>query len=233
LQQPSIKAIIWDFGQVAFFFPKSGWLQAWSKVPKVKRALEKRQNRTEIEERLFAAQKLFETGLASHEEHRLALSSALCLENPLTWSEFRLGYLHSESLSLNTPLFAAQAAIAKIGMAQAVISNLCPIWHKVLERAGATRHLDLELYSYSEGLAKPSEELVIRAIDRIGMAAEDVLTVDDCLQNLAAASFCGTRIHRYEDNARLAARLNELNLPPQCLNPLLTKKPEPFVPVWK
>lgn len=227
-----LKAIIWDFGQVAFFFPKQSWLGAWSKLPRVRESLAD-MDPEDVKKRIALRQREFETGLTTVDGHRLALSKTFGLKRPLSWKEFRLGYLMSEKLVLNKPLFSAQASISAVGISQAVISNLCPVWEQVMRRAGATRHLDHELYSHSEGMLKPSAELVTRALDRLAVAAEEAVVIDDLEDNLRAAEECGANTYLYRGNPELGSYLAGLGLPFSCWKPLLTEPPTPFTPEWE
>lgn len=231
MPQPQFKALIWDLGQVAFFFPAQPWLDAWRSVPRVSRALADTET-SAAERDVAASQRRFETGATDLDGHRLALSAALGLSPALTWDEFEHGYLRAEVLTINRPLFAAQAEIARLGVAQAVVSNLCPVWHEVLYRAGAMDHLNVELYSYAEGMVKPNEELIVRAVDRLGVRAEDSAFIDDVAANLASATACGTATHLYESNRALAAWLAGVGFPRSCWEPLTRGGIEKLNPVW-
>jgi FMN phosphatase YigB (HAD superfamily) len=226
----TIDAVIWDSGQVVFFFPSMTWAEVWRLLPRVK-ATAARRDPADLDEAVQACQDLFEVGETTLDEHRLAVSEALGLDVPLTWAEFQRGYLlGGEELGLNQPLIETRRRLATgTGLAQGVLSNLCSAWRQALLEVGALEHLDEEVYSFREGLLKPSEELVVRMVDRLGVDAARTLVVDDRPESIAAAAAIGAQTHLFTGNAALADALAALGIPAPCLEPL---RRDPIVAYW-
>jgi hypothetical protein len=230
--------IIYDLGAVVYFWDGNGYNVAnWTQcVPRVAAA---RLGATIADDAtataaILAVQREFEVGAIDVNGHRLGLSRAVGLDQPLTWVEYRFGYLDFEKFCLNRPLLTVMETLNKVGVQQGIISNLCPVWHHVLTRAGVDRHVDEALFSFQEEVRKPDPEIFVRAIDRLGVRAEDVVFIDDIVANVKAATDepIGMRGLVYTGNRDLYDGLRAHGLPAFALGPLLTEELEPFVPVW-
>jgi HAD superfamily hydrolase (TIGR01509 family) len=77
---------------------------------------------------------------------------------------------------------------------------------------GLLSGFDHLVMSWTEGLRKPSEELMVRALDRSGCAAEEALFVDDIEDNLRPAAKFGVATHHYVSFENLERNLETLGL---------------------
>lgn len=232
-----IRAVIWDLILVAVFYDKrKDWPDHWGTVPRLRRYFETH-SYGDAKMAITEVQQRFETGtIKTADSHRLELSKTFGLRRPLTWAEYRLGFITSVGYALNAQLIETQARLAKAGFRQALLSNLSPVVHDLVSGAGALRHHDVQLVSYVEGLMKPSAELLVRSFDRLCCAAEDAIFVDDSKRNIGIIrkERLGCRGHLFEDNAGLAKALLRGGIPEHCVAPLLEK--ERYVPIvtkWK
>lgn len=71
---------------------------------------------------------------------------------------------------------------------------------------------DLIMISCEEGLAKPDAELYRRLVARLGLAAEEVVFVDDFERNVLGARAVGLQAIQYKHNAQLLAALRALGV---------------------
>ena len=72
-----------------------------------------------------------------------------------------------------------------------VISDTWPNIETQLDHLGITGYFDQLTYSYRLGLSKPDPGMFQDAVNKSGMAAEEIVFVDDLARNLAAAEECG------------------------------------------
>jgi len=102
--------------------------------------------------------------------------------------------------------------LSRKGLALVAVSNICEMRHRWLADAKVFDDYDALILSYKEGLRKPSAELMVRALDRIGCRAEDALFVDDIAENLAPAMKLKINVHHFVDAPGLFAHLHSLGL---------------------
>lgn len=77
------------------------------------------------------------------------------------------------------------------------VSNICEMRYRRLHEMGVLPCFDHEVMSFQEGMAKPSEELMVRALDRAGSKAEETIFVDDLAENLVPAAKLGIVTHHF------------------------------------
>jgi len=83
------------------------------------------------------------------------------------------------------------------GLTITAVSNLESLRAAHLAKMGIFDVFDHRILSFQEGLLKPSEELMIRALDISGAAAEEAVFIDDKAKNLPPAEKLGIRTHCY------------------------------------
>lgn len=99
------------------------------------------------------------------------------------------------------------------GVTIIAVSNIEEIcWRKVVEQH-LNQVFDEHVLSFQEGLLKPSEEIMIRALDLAGCPAEEAVFIDDKPENLVPARRLGIRCHQYRDLLRLERFLERAGLP--------------------
>ena len=69
---------------------------------------------------------------------------------------------------------------------------------------------DMVLLSYSEGITKPSPEIFLLAADRMGLAPEECVMIDDLISNCEGADVAGMKSIQHVDNALTIAKLEKL-----------------------
>jgi len=113
----------------------------------------------------------------------------------------------------NVPVLDLWFRLRRQGITFTAVSNIEEIRYHWLERSGIMSLFDHRLLSYEEGLLKPSEEFLVRALDRSGAKAEETLFVDDIAANLRPAIKLGIVTHHYAGFSGLQACLRSLGLP--------------------
>lgn len=93
------------------------------------------------------------------------------------------------------------------------VSDIEPLRHEELIRIGIMDIFDHTVLSYREAMVKPSKELLIRALDVSGVAAEEAVFIDDLPENLVPATELGIATCRYTDFGSLCGFLNALGVP--------------------
>ena len=95
---------------------------------------------------------------------------------------------------------AAMAALAARDVPQFGLTNMWTgTWSFVQSLSPAFGHLRATVVSADEGLIKPDPAIFHLALERTGMAPEDLLFVDDSPANIAAARTLGFHVHRFDD----------------------------------
>jgi FMN phosphatase YigB (HAD superfamily) len=127
-------------------------------------------------------------------------------------SEDDLGAAFADVFTPNEPVIERWAALRKAGIALTAVSNIEELRRKQLDRMGILSLFDRLVMSYEERLVKPSEELMVRSLDRSGCAAEEALFVDDLAENLPPAAALGIRTHHFTGVDGLDAVLEDAGL---------------------
>lgn len=99
------------------------------------------------------------------------------------------------------------------GITLTAVSNIEQLRHIWLKHLDIMKLFDHEVVSYVEGLLKPSEEFMVRALDLSGAMAEETVFIDDIAANLVPAAKLGIHTHCYRDFDKLVEFLQGLGLP--------------------
>ncbi len=113
----------------------------------------------------------------------------------------------------NQPVIDLWRRLRRSGITLTAVTNVEEIRYRWLCRMGVMDLFDHALTSFEEGLLKPSEEFLIRALDRSGAKAEETVFIDDIDANLAPAAKLGILTHCYRDDAGLMRFLEDQGLP--------------------
>ncbi len=108
-----------------------------------------------------------------------------------------LGRAFADVFTPNEPVLERWALLRRAGVTLTAVSNIEELRRLQLDRMGLLARFDHVLVSYEEGLMKPSDEFMVRALDRSACAAEDAVFVDDLAENLPPAAGLGIAVHRY------------------------------------
>jgi HAD superfamily hydrolase (TIGR01509 family) len=112
----------------------------------------------------------------------------------------------------NQPVVDLWRRLRAGGLTLTAVTNVEELRYRWLCRMGIMDLFDHELLSFEEGLLKPSEEFMVRALDRSGAKAEETIFVDDIDANLAPAAKLGIHTHLYRDLAGLVSFLAAFGL---------------------
>lgn len=93
------------------------------------------------------------------------------------------------------------------------------LWEKTVEAYPFLRLFDDRVLSSEAGVSKPGRQIFDVLVDRIGMAPEELVFVDDREENLATAHALGFRCVLFEDENLLAGDLAEMGLPVLAARP--------------
>ena len=113
----------------------------------------------------------------------------------------------------NQPVVDLWRRLRRRGLTLTAVTNVEEIRLVWLSRMGILDLFDHVLASFEERLLKPSEEFMVRALDRSGAKAEETVFVDDIAANLAPAAKLGILTHEYRDPDGLLAFLHQCGLP--------------------
>lgn len=101
----------------------------------------------------------------------------------------------------------------KNGILVTAVSDIEPLRHEELIRLGIMDIFDHTILSYEQGMVKPSRELLVRALDVSGVAAEEAVFIDDLADNLVPATELGIATCRYTDFRSLCGFLKAMGVP--------------------
>lgn len=87
------------------------------------------------------------------------------------------------------------------------------VWPQTVDAYPFLGLFDHRVLSSEEKVAKPSRQIFDALLDRVGMAPEDLVYIDDREENLATAHALGFRCVLFEDSALLERDLAEMGLP--------------------
>lgn len=154
----------------------------------------------------------YELGIATDMDfHRIITARLGVSKGEMDVNFFNRAYC--QVFTLNRPVIDAWARCRRAGATLVAVSNICPLRHSELEMIGALDVFHHVVASYRERHRKPSQEIMVRALDRAGVRAEDAIFVDDIAEHLAPAEELGIRTHHFTDNARFLDFLREMEAP--------------------
>ncbi|HTK04345.1 MAG TPA: HAD-IA family hydrolase [Candidatus Eisenbacteria bacterium] len=104
---------------------------------------------------------------------------------------------YADVFARNEPVLERWRLLRKASLTITAVSNIDEMRNRKLEELGWLSGFDHLVMSWLEGMRKPSEELMVRALDRSGCAAEEALFIDDLAENLAPAVRVGINVHHF------------------------------------
>ena len=96
------------------------------------------------------------------------------------------------------------------GVRTGLISNAWVGTREKVKEHIHSRTFDVILFSAEEGVAKPDAEIYRRALSRLGVAAEEVIFVDDWPPNLESARAIGIHALRFTGSLAVREEINRL-----------------------
>jgi FMN phosphatase YigB (HAD superfamily) len=155
----------------------------------------------------------FERGAISTAEFRRTLCSRLGLsKRELPSDEAFDAAWTTVGFRPNDEVLERWALLKRDGRTLTAVSNIDPLRERAVRDMGLLALFDHEVMSWSEGLRKPSAELMVRALDRSGCAAENALFVDDVAENLVPAAKLGIRTCHFTSIDALDRALEDCGL---------------------
>jgi putative hydrolase of the HAD superfamily len=132
----------------------------------------------------------------------------------LVWSDERSAELVRQDtqswLRPNREVLEIVAAAGQRGMRLAILSNAPKELAEAVRRLEWMRPFTELLFSCELGLTKPDPECYTAAVAQLGVAAGEVLFVDDRPENVAGAESAGLRAMVFQDERGLRNALNVL-----------------------
>ena len=201
LNQPT--AVLWDIGNVVVRWdPRTLYSKVFSDSAELDRFLAEVCTMTWHAETDRGA--TFEDNIAQlsaqHPHHTDAISAWWS-----RWPEMFSGVIAETE--------AAIEALAAAGVQQYGLTNMSvQAWPGVRAMTPAFDHFAEVVVSGAEALIKPDPRIFQLAIDRSGLAPQQMLFIDDSLPNIEAARALGFFVHRFEDPAALRPVLEQHGL---------------------
>ena len=203
-----IKAVIFDFGGVL--------MRTVNPLP-----------RHELEQRF--GQPLFESSLwddvrlghISDAEFWADVGRRLGLDTEAT-AEFRRAFRAGDRL--DEELVAFIRHLRGEGYRTALLSNAPDNLPQIVEQMGIANAFDVVVISSCEGLMKPDPAIYQLTLERLGVAAEEAVFVDDFRENVAAAQQVGLHATRFRGLTPLRQWLRGLGVP--APDPVLDPLPD-------
>lgn len=114
-------------------------------------------------------------------------------------------------LEPNEPLLAEYRALKERGIRLAILTNNVREWHDAWRtRLKIDELFELVVDSGFEGCRKPEPEIYALTLERLGLAGEACVFIDDLEVNLPAAREAGMRTIHFRDTAQAIAELRAL-----------------------
>ena len=149
-----------------------------------------------------------ETGRLTEAEFLVQLDAALSAELGRTVDLERFGETFFEHLKPNEELFAFMRTLHERGYRMAILTNNVrewePLWRSMLP---IDELFELVVYSGFEGVRKPDPRIYEVTLDRLGVAPEATLFVDDMEINCDAARALGMSAVQFRDNESATAEI--------------------------
>ncbi len=187
----AIRAVVFDIGDVLEVNPRTGWAERW--------ASRLHMSVGQFEQRLYPVWASGPTGRATLEEIELEIAAALDLDDSAltelmgdVWAEY-VG-------TLNHPLadyFARLRPRYKTGI---VSNSFVGAREREQEAHGLGDICDVVVYSHEEGYLKPDPELYRITCDRLQVAPQHAVLLDDVEANVAGARAFGMHAITFRNN---------------------------------
>ncbi len=201
----TIDAVLSDLGNVAVLFDNDRAVRAFVTLT----GRSERDVRDVLLRKGGALLRRFERGDVSATEFRRTVCVRLGLTKRELPPDADFDAAYADVFTPNDEVLARWRLMRAAGKTVVAVSNIDPVREARLARDGLLAGFDHLVMSWSEGLRKPSAELMVRALDRAGAAAERTIFVDDIAENLAPAARLGIVTHRYVDIESLDGFLEE------------------------
>lgn len=150
-------------------------------------------------------------GQLDSDEFRRAASRRLGLDFTISERAFLPAF--ADVFTKNEPVIDLWCRLWRKRYTVTAVSNIEEMRHRQLEKMGFLHTFDQILVSYEELLMKPSEEFLIRALDRSGAKPEEAVFIDDLPENLVPAAKLGITTHCYADFPGLCQFLRDNGVP--------------------
>ena len=137
-----------------------------------------------------------EAGEFTTGDFRTAVRKACSLDPKLSDDDF--DDIYANVFTPMTEVMTLWGRLRNKGITLSAVSNIDELRWEPLVMMGIPERFDHLILSYEEELLKPSEELMIRALDRSGAKAEESVFIDDKPENLVPAAKLRIRVHQYE-----------------------------------
>jgi FMN phosphatase YigB (HAD superfamily) len=153
----------------------------------------------------------FMAGEFDRHDFRLLVCDALGIPDGIPQDRFEQAF--GDVFTLNADVANGWKLMRReLGVTVTAVSNMDPIRWQRLERMGVPQIFDHLVLSFEEKLVKPSEELMLRALERSGAKAEETLFVDDQEKNFPPAAALGITTHLFTDAFRLWMEIGRVGI---------------------
>lgn len=152
----------------------------------------------------------FMTGEFDRHDFRRLVCERMAMAEPIPADLFDEGF--GDVFTINKHVCAEWNSQRARGRKIVAVSNMEPIRYEWLQRMGVDTLFDHVLLSCDEKMVKPSQRLLIRALDRAGAKPWNSVFIDDQAKNMPPAEQIGINCHLYKDAEGLAAFLKEVGL---------------------
>jgi epoxide hydrolase-like predicted phosphatase len=193
-----VRAVVFDIGGVLEDTPPTGVVEKWEAALRLRPG--------ELNERLGGVWQAGEIGAISETEARASIALLLHLDDARLeafmheiWTEY-LG-------TLNTQLAGYFGGLRPRYRTALLSNSFVGAREREQERYGLGDITDLIVYSHEVGMAKPDPRVYRLTCDRLDVAPEHVVFVDDRADFVEGALATGMRSILYEDNDQAIADL--------------------------
>ncbi len=188
-----LEAVLCDIGNVAVFFDNEKTVRAFASLSK--------QPVDTVRRIMFSdgvgLLRRYESGKIDSAEFRRIVCARLNLSKREIPTDQTLFDAWTDVFTPNIAVLTKLCALWSHRISIAAVSNIDEMRQRKLQQLGHLTIFDHLVMSWSEKLRKPSEELMVRALDRCGTKAENTIFIDDITENLVPAAKLGIRTHQY------------------------------------
>lgn len=149
-------------------------------------------------------------GKLTTEQFSERVRELLELDHRLTDAEFDAAF--ADVFTPNREVIDLWDRLKMRGIGLVAVSNIEALRAHQLEKMRVLEVFDHLVFSFKEGIMKPSEDLMIRALERSNRVPEESVFVDDVAENLKPAENLGIRTHLYTGPSALRKFLTENGL---------------------
>ncbi len=197
-----IKAVIFDFGGVL--------MRMENPEPRRQLAEQLGMSMQELEDIVYQGEesRLAEVGSISSHDRWLRVTARLGLDSPDAWRTFPRQFFEGEELDVELVDYVRRL---RKSHKTALLSNASDsLDDYVREELGLGDAFDLIIISALVGLKKPDPEIYALTLNRLQVAADEAIFVDDIQENVEGAASVGIHAIRFDTRAALMADLTAL-----------------------